>query len=132
MGYSGAFEEAEFSEQSKNEGFTGIIKEDKLGFSCIYIQAKCRNANTIFDSADVQKFVGALAGQGIQKGLFITTAKFTKEAQSYAAKQSATKVVLVDGEKLTKLMIEYNVGVSTLNIYAVKKIDSAFFDEDSF
>ena len=132
MGYKGAFEEDEFSEQSKNEGFIGIIKEDKLGFSSICIQAKCRNADTIFDSAEVQKFFGALAGQGIQKGLFITTAKFTKEAQSYAAKQSATKVVLVDGEKLTKLMIEYNVGLSALNTYTVKKIDYDFFDEENY
>ncbi len=81
---------------------------------------------------EVQKFVGALAGQGAQKGLFITTAQFTREARNYAEKQSATKVVLVDGERLAKLMIEYDAGVSTVNVYPIKKIDFDFFSEDAF
>lgn len=131
MGYGGAFEESGITVgQSGDEGIDGIIREDKLGFSNIYIQAKRWNTDAAVGRPEVQKFVGALAGQGAQKGLFITTAQFTKEAKSYVGKQSATKVVLVDGEKLTKLMIEYDVGVSVLNTYAIKKIDSDFFDED--
>lgn len=131
MGYGGAFEEAGITVgKSGDEGIDGIIREDKLGFSSIYIQAKRWSTDTAVGRPEVQKFVGALAGQGAQKGLFITTAQFTKEAKSYVSKQSATKVVLVDGEKLTKLMIEYDVGVSVLNTYAIKKIDSDFFDED--
>lgn len=131
MGYGGAFDEAGITVgQSGDEGIDGIIREDKLGFSSIYIQAKRWSTETTVGRPEVQKFVGALAGQGAQKGLFITNAQFTKEAKSYVAKQSATRVVLVDGEKLAKLMIEYNVGVSTLSTYAIKKIDLDFFDED--
>ncbi len=132
MGYGGAFEEAGIAVgQSGDEGIDGIIREDKLGFSSIYIQAKRWSVDTTVGRPEVQKFVGALAGQGAQKGLFITTAQFTKDAKNYVGKQSATKVVLVDGEKLAKLMIEYDVGVSTLNTYPIKKIDSDFFDEDT-
>ena len=132
MGYGGAFEEAGITVgQSGDEGIDGIIREDKLVFSSIYIQAKRWDADTTVGRPEVQKFVGALAGQGAQKGLFITTARFTKEAKNYVGKQSATKVVLVDGEKLAKLMIEYDLGVSTLNTYPIKKIDSDFFDEDA-
>lgn len=131
MGYGGAFDESGMTVgQSGDEAIDGIIREDKLGFSSIYIQAKRWEVDTTVGRPEVQKFVGALAGQGAQKGLFITTAQFTKEAKSYAGKQLATKVVLVDGEKLTKLMIEYGVGVSVLNTYAIKKIDFDFFDED--
>lgn len=131
MGYGGAFEESGITVgQSGDEGIDGIIREDKLGFSNIYIQAKRWNTDATVGRPEVQKFVGALAGQGAQKGLFITTAQFTKEARNYVGNQSATKVVLVDGEKLTKLMIEYDVGVSVLNTYAIKKIDSDFFDDD--
>lgn len=131
MGYGGAFEDAGIVVgQSGDEGIDGVIREDKLGFSSIYIQAKRWNTDINVGRPEVQKFVGALVGQGAQKGLFITTAQFTKEAKNYAEKQLATKVVLVDGEKLAKLMIEYDVGVSTLNTYSIKKIDSDFFDED--
>lgn len=132
MGYGGAFEDAGIVVgQTGDEGIDGIIREDKLGFSSIYIQAKKWNAGTAIGRPEIQKFVGASAGQGAQKGLFITTAQFTKEAKGYANKQSATKVVLVDGEKLAKLMIEYDVGVSTVNTYSIKKIDSDFFDDNT-
>ncbi len=133
MGYGGAFEEAGITVgQSGDEGIDGIIREDKLGFSSIYIQAKRWSTDTAVGRPEVQKFVGALAGQGAQKGLFITTAQFTREARNYAEKQSATKVVLVDGERLAKLMIEYDAGVSTVNVYPIKKIDFDFFSEDAF
>ena len=78
---------------------------------------------------EIQKFVGALAGQGASKGLFITTATFTKEAVNYADKQSAAKIVLVDGRQLTRLMIEYGIGVSVQSTYMIKKIDSDYFDD---
>ena len=68
--------------------------------------------------------MGALAGQGATKGIFITTAKFTKEAIDYASKQLNIKIILVDGDQLAKLMIEYDLGVSTVSMYTVKRIDS--------
>ena len=109
-----------------------MIREDKLGFSTIYIQAKRWERTTTVGRPELQKFVGALAGQGATKGLFITTAKFIKEAKDYARKQHTTKIVLVDGQALAKLMIEYNLGVSVENIYEIKRIDSDFFDESLF
>ena len=72
-----------------------------------------------------------MAGKGATKGLFITTAQFSKEAFAYAKKQHSTKVILVDGVLLTKLMIEYNLGVSTEMVYEVKKLDTDIFSDEN-
>ena len=131
MGYGGSAEDAGMViGQTGDEGIDGLIREDKLGFSLIYIQAKRWDRSTSIGRPEIQKFVGALAGQGASKGLFITTAKFTKEAREYANKQHTAKIVLVDGQKLAKLMIEYNLGVSTEITYQVKRIDTDFFSDD--
>lgn len=131
MGYGGTVEHAgEVIGQSGDEGIDGIIREDKLGFNLIYIQAKRWDCDATVGRPEIQKFVGALAGQGASKGLFITTAKFTKEARQYAEKQHTTKVVLVDGQTLARLMIEYNLGVSTEATYRIKRIDTDFFSDD--
>lgn len=131
MGYGGSIENAgSVIGKTGDEGIDGIIREDKLGFSLIYIQAKRWDCDKTVGRPEIQKFVGALAGQGAAKGLFITTAKFTKEARQYAEKQHTTKVVLVDGTTLAKLMIEYNLGVSVETTYKIKRIDSDFFAED--
>ena len=79
---------------------------------------------------DIQKFLGALAGQGATKGIFITTSKFSKDAVKFVSKQLHSKIVLVNGDQLAKLMIDYNLGVSTVATYKVKRIDSDFFNED--
>lgn len=131
MGYGGSFDSSGMVVgHSGDEGIDGIIREDKLGFSNIYIQAKRWDPNTMtVGRPEIQKFVGALAGQGASKGLFITTAQFTKEAINYAAKQLAAKIVLVDGHQLTKLMIEYGIGVSIQSTFTIKKIDSDYFDD---
>ena len=131
MGYGSALEDGFVTGCSGDEGIDGIIREDKLGFSSIYVQAKRWAEDKAIGRPEIQKFVGALAGQGAQKGLFITTGTFTKEARSYVEKQLSTKVVLVDGEKLTKLMIEYNLGVSVETVYTIKKIDTDFFSEEN-
>lgn len=131
MGYGSALEDGFVTGYSGDEGIDGIIREDKLGFSSIYIQAKRWAEDKAIGRPEIQKFVGALAGQGAQKGLFITTGTFTKEARSYVEKQLSTKIVLVDGEKLTKLMIEYNLGVSVETVYTIKKIDTDFFSEEN-
>lgn len=131
MGYGSTIDSAGFVVgKSGDEGIDGIIREDKLGFSNIYIQAKRWDpSTTTVGRPEIQKFVGALAGQGASKGLFITTATFTKEAVNYADKQSAAKIVLVDGRQLTRLMIEYGIGVSVQSTYTIKKIDSDYFDD---
>lgn len=131
MGYGGSVKNAGVVVgQTGDEGIDGIIREDKLGFSLIYIQAKRWDRTTSIGRPEIQKFVGALAGQGANKGLFITTAQFTKEAREYVKKQHTTKVVLVDGESLAKLMIEYDLGVSTQAVYQIKRMDSDFFSEE--
>ena len=128
MGYGGSLEEAgKVTRYTNDEGIDGIIKEDKLGLDVIYIQAK-RWEGTI-SRPEIQKFVGALAGQRAKKGVFITTSNFSKEATSYAL-QMDTKIVLVDGDSLSKYMIDYNLGVSVQNNYEIKKIDSDYFDEE--
>ncbi|NJL22710.1 MAG: hypothetical protein HC895_20840 [Leptolyngbyaceae cyanobacterium SM1_3_5] len=77
----------------------------------------------------IQKFVGALHGHNASKGVFITTSKFSDEADRYA-KGINLKIVLVDGQKLAQLMIDHGVGVSTSEIYEIKKIDSDYFIEE--
>lgn len=132
MGYGGSIAQAGVVlGKSGDEGIDGIIREDKLGFSLIYIQAKRWDCSKAIGRPEIQKFVGALAGQGAAKGLFITTAQFTKEACAYAEKQHTTKVVLVDGAMLSRLMIEHNLGVSTETVYEIKQLDTDFFNESA-
>lgn len=116
------------TKRSNDEGIDGIIKQDKLGFDTIYIQAKKWDRETTVSRPEIQKFVGALGGKGASKGLFITTAKFSEGAIRYSQEQHIAKVVLIDGRELAKLMIEYNVGVSVESTYEIKRIDSDFFE----
>ena len=126
MGYGGSRKDAGHAiGKSGDEGIDGIIKEDKLGLDIIYIQAK-RWQNPI-GRPEIQKFVGALAGQRAKKGVFITTADFTKEAERYV-KGIESKVVLIGGQELARLMIQHNLGVSTNVVYEVKRLDTDYFD----
>ena len=113
--------------KSGDEGIDGIVSSDEFGFDSVYIQAKKWKSDSVVGRPEIMKFMGALAGQGATKGLFITTAKFSKEAIEYANKQLQHKIVLVDGKKLTELMIKFNLGVSVSNIVEIKKIDFDFF-----
>ena len=128
MGYGGSLSDAgKIMGKTGDEGIDGVVREDKLGFDLIYIQAKRWDLGNSIGRPEIQKFVGALAGAGASKGLFITTANFSKEAYVYAEKQHTTKVVLVDGKTLANLMIEYNLGVSTKITYELKRVDIDFF-----
>jgi restriction system protein len=127
MGYGGSKEEAgKAIGRSGDEGIDGIIKEDKLGLDIIYIQAK-RWVNPV-GRPEIQKFVGALQGQKARKGIFITTSSFSKSAIDYVSKIES-KVILIDGEELARLMFEHDVGVTTVATYDVKKIDLDYFEE---
>jgi restriction system protein len=131
MGYGSVIDDAGMVTQRFNDGgIDGIIKEDQLGFSNIYIQAKQWAVDQTVGKPEIQKFVGALTGQQAQKGLFITTAKFSSGALQYAGNLLGTKVVLVDGGALTRLMIKHNVGVSIEHVYEVKRLDSDFFADE--
>ena len=126
MGYGGSFSEAaQVVGKSGDEGIDGIIKEDKLGLDTIYIQAK--RWKGVVGRPEIQKFAGALLGQKASKGVFITTSSFTKEAEEYVSSVDR-KVVLIDGTKLATLMIEHNVGISTVHTFEIKRIDSDYFE----
>ncbi len=128
MGYGGSRADAgKAIGRSGDGGIDGIIKEDKLGLDVVYIQAKRWDSNSV-GRPDVMQFAGALQLQKANKGIFITTSRFTEEARSYVA-QIGSKIVLIDGEQLAQLMIDNDVGVSTVSLYPVKKIDSDYFDE---
>ena len=116
--------------KSGDEGIDGIVSSDKFGFDSIYVQAKQWKTDSVIGRPKIQEFQGALVGKGASRGVFITTARFSKEAEDYAAKQLHSKIILVDGERLTKLMIEYDLGVSTVHAYLIKRIDSDFFSDD--
>jgi restriction system protein len=129
MGYGGSRREAGAAlGRSGDEGIDGIIKEDKLGLDIIYLQAKRWDKTTV-GRPEIQKFAGALLGQAAKKGIFITTSKFSREAEDYVKGLDA-KIILIDGERLAELMIEYNVGVDPTATYEIKKIDSDYFIED--
>ena len=130
MGYGGSkIENSQVLGKTGDEGIDGVIKEDKLGFDKIYIQAKRWDVDRTVGRPEIQKFVGALTGQGAIKGAFITTAGFSKEAKEYVRKQHACKIVLIDGQTLAASMIEHNLGVSVESTYLIKKIDFDYFND---
>ncbi len=128
MGYGGSIKDAGRSiGRSGDEGIDGIIKEDKLGLDVIYVQAK--RWESVVGRPEIQKFVGALAGQGAKKGVFITTSRYTNEAREYQPRNE-TKIVLIDGVQLAELMIDHNLAVSTVNTFEIKRIDNDYFGEE--
>lgn len=127
MGYGGSREEAaRVVGKAGDEGIDGVIDEDRLGLDSIYVQAK-KWKNTV-ERPDIQQFAGALQGHRATKGVFITTSSFSKGATEYAAKINS-RIVLIDGARLTALMFEHNVGVSPKQTYVVKAIDNDYFEE---
>jgi restriction system protein len=127
MGYGGSRKDAgEAIGKSGDGGIDGIIKEDKLGLDVIYIQAKRWQGSV--GSREIRDFVGSLVGQKANKGIFITTSVFTKDALNYAT-SIPQKVILIDGEQLTQLMIDNDIGVSKTTSFEIKKIDSDYFEE---
>jgi len=130
MGYGGSIKDAgKAIGKSGDEGIDGTIKEDRLGLDIIYVQAKRWKTGNVVGRPEIHKFVGALAGQGAKKGIFITTSSFTKEALDYAPKNE-TKIVLIDGERLAQNMIDFNIGCTIQQTYELKKIDSDYFYEE--
>jgi restriction system protein len=126
MGYGGSIADAgQTIGKSGDGGIDGIIKEDKLGLDIVYIQAK-RWGNSV-GSKEIRNFVGALAGQKANKGVFITTSGYTKEAISFV-QQIQQKVILIDGHQLAQLMIDYDIGVSLEKNYQIKRVDHDFFE----
>ncbi len=128
MGYGGTRKDAgEAIGKSGDDGLDGIIKEDRLGLDIVYVQAK-RWENPV-SRPEIQKFAGALQGQRARKGVFITTSSFTKDAQDYISRIDS-KIVLIDGDILAQLLIDYNIGVTPVSSYELKRVDSDYFTEE--
>ena len=126
MGYGNRKDAGEAIGRSGDEGIDGIIKEDPLGLDIIYLQAK-RYEGTV-GRPDIQKFAGALQGQRAKKGIFISTSSYSKEARDFASKID-TKIILIDGSMLARLMFDHGVGVSVNTVYEAKRIDTDYFDD---
>ncbi|NOT57694.1 MAG: restriction endonuclease [Deltaproteobacteria bacterium] len=126
MGYGGSRQDAGRAiGRSGDGGIDGIIKEDQLGLDVIYLQAK-RWENTV-GRPEIQKFAGALQGQRANKGIFITTSNYSRDALDYV-NVIATKIILIDGDMLTALMVDHNVAVTRTGMYELKKIDTDYFE----
>lgn len=127
MGYGGSKREAgEVIGKSGDGGIDGIIKEDKLGLDTIYVQAKrWENPITIHQ---VRDFAGSLLSKKAKKGIFITTSTYPSSAKEFVA-SIEPKIVLIDGNELANLMIEFKVGVSVKKVYEVQRLDSDYFEE---
>lgn len=129
MGYGGTHKEAARAVgRVGDEGIDGIIDEDRLGLDTIYIQAKRWQPSSSIGRPQIQEFVGALQGKRAKKGIYITTSHFTADAKEYA-KNIDTKIVLIDGERLTDLMIDFGVGVTSRIKYEIKEVDTDYFGE---
>ena len=115
--------------RSGDGGIDGTIREDTLGLDEVYLQAKKYAAGNTVGESDLRNFAGAIDAANTTKGVFVTTASFTKAAQAYVEK-SPKRIVLIDGEKLAHLMVEHNIGVRPKIQYKVKRIDEDYFDSE--
>ncbi|MEP7356945.1 MAG: restriction endonuclease [Anaerolineales bacterium] len=127
MGYGGSRADAgQIVGKTGDGGIDGIINEDKLGLDVVYIQAK-RWENRTVGSQELREFVGALSGRKANKGVYMTTSIFSDDARAYV-QNVPQKIVLIDGQHLAQLMIDYEVGVATAQKYEVKRVDLDYFE----
>jgi restriction system protein len=131
MGYGGSRAEAGRQlGKSHDGGIDGVINEDALGLGMIYLQAKkYASDNTVTEDA-VRGFSGALLRHGSSKGVFVTTSRFSSSAKNFALEVRQQRLVLIDGEQLTRLMIKHGVGVRTERVIELKKLDLDYFEEE--
>lgn len=131
MGYGDGEDSLEHLGGPGDEGLDGVINQDRLGLQRIYIQAKRYKEGSNIGRPEVQKFMGALQGQGASGGVFITTSKFSQDAEEYVAKNMTPRIILIDGYELGRLLVKHEVGVVSLRSYKVLEIDENLFDENS-
>ena len=115
--------------RSGDGGIDATIREDALGLDEVYIQAKKYTDSTVGEGA-LRNFAGAIDAAGTTKGVFVTTASFTRAAKEYVAR-SPKRIVLIDGEELARLMVEHNIGVRTRDRHVIKRIDEDYFDQEA-
>jgi restriction system protein len=129
MGYGGTRQSvAQRLGKSGDEGIDGVVNEDPLGLDVVYIQAKRYAPDNTIGRERIQQFAGALVGQGASKGVFVTTSSFSRGAIEYA-QRVPQRIILVDGSKLTRLMLQYGVGVRIERTIDLKRIDLDYFEE---
>jgi restriction system protein len=131
MGYGGSFQDAaaRLTPRSGDGGIDGVINEDRLGLDRVYVQAKRYTPGVTVGRPEIQKFVGSLVGEGATKGVFVTTSTFARNAEEFV-RHLPQRVILIDGARLTALMIEHNVGVKAHRSIEIKRIDEDYFSED--
>jgi restriction system protein len=128
IGYGGVNGAAEHLGRSGDEGLDGVIRQDALGLDRIYVQAKRYAENRAVGRPEIQEFVGALHGAQADRGIFITTSRFTPDAHTYAERVQA-RVILISGIELAQLMVRHNIGVQVRDTYVIKRIDEDFFED---
>ena len=129
MGYGGAIEKSgRVTQYSKDGGIDGEIKEDILGLGKIHIQAKRYRRDSCIGRPEIQSFAGALLGSNANKGVFITTARYSAEAIEYAKNIPSAKIALVDGQKLAEYIYQYELGVQIEQTISIKKLDIDYWD----
>ncbi|WP_231568249.1 restriction endonuclease [Novosphingobium malaysiense] len=127
MGYGGSHEDAARRlGKSGDGGIDGVIDEDRLGLDRIYVQAKRYAPGSGVGRPDVQSFLGSLVGQGASKGVFVTTSSFSRQASEFAD-SLRERIILIDGKRLTELMVEFGIGVRISRVVEVKRLDEDFF-----
>ena len=130
MGYGGSRADAgERLGGTGDGGVDGLIREDHLGLDRVYLQAKRYQPGNVVGPEPVRAFVGALVGRGAQKGVFITTSTFSKAARDVANLSGQLRVVLIDGDELTRLMVRFGVGVRVARTIEIKRVDIAYFED---
>ncbi|QYE37004.1 restriction endonuclease [Polymorphobacter sp. PAMC 29334] len=131
MGYGGSHENAaKRLGKSGDGGIDGVVDEDRLGLDRIYVQAKRYASHVCVGRPEIQGFVGSLVGLGAAKGVFVTTSSFSSKAVDYA-RGLQQRVILIDGNRLTELMMEFGVGVRVNRTVEVKRLDEDFFGEET-
>lgn len=129
MGYgAGDLSNSQMTKASGDGGIDGIINEDALGLDAVYIQAKRYAPDSKVGRAALQAFVGSLTGEGANKGVFVTTSDFSKEAKDYLNKVQH-RIVLINGDRLARLMIAHEVGVRARKTYVLRSVDEDYFSE---
>lgn len=127
MGYGGSMADVQGVARGADGGVDGVVNQDHLGLDRIYIQAKRWEGSV--GRPDIQGFVGALAGVGASKGVIMTTSTFAQPAQEYVKTLTDRRIVLVDGKRLSELMVKHGIGVSTKQTFVVQRMDEDFFLE---
>jgi restriction system protein len=129
MGYGGDEDDLSHVGGPNDEGIDGIINQDKLGLEKIYVQSKRYKQGSAISGDTINAFMGAMGRKGVTKGVFITASHFTDGARKAAEENKHQQVILIDGEELAEIMVDYQIGVTEVQTYTIYKLDENFFED---